>query len=151
MSYNSFKTVFKFPLKLSSACPEIKVLTADGHMAFDWLFSTETNFKQEILSVLNGEKEKLENSPLENLIFDHSRFNIYSYDKNNKRRIPVLKIRGWGYLTADSPAGLNLPIGLAENLSIDFAHFIIEKIISEVKENNTRASNSSKINPQVKI
>ena len=63
----------------------------------------------------------------------------------------MLKIRGWGYLTADSPAGLNLPIGLAENLSIDFAHFIIEKIISEVKENNTRASNSSKINPQVKI
>lgn len=127
MSYSNFKTVFKFPLKLSPVCPEIKVLTADNHMAFDWLFSTETNLKQEILDVLNGEKEKLENSPFENLIFDHSKFSVYSYDKNNKR-IPVLRIRGWGYLTADSPVSLNLPIGLAENLSIDFAQFIVEKL-----------------------
>ena len=122
--YNNFKLVFKFPLKPSSVCPGIKVSTADNKMAFDWMGYWSDEVRSEILEVINGTKDKIEGggnfkpaliSPIDSFI-------VYFDDK------PLLRIRGWGYLTGSGVGGLNLPSELANNLSTSFAEYIVDKL-----------------------
>ena len=122
--YNNFKLVFKFPLKPNSICPRIKVSTADNKMAFDWMGDWSDEVRSEILEVINGTKDKIEGGgnfkPA--LIYSIDYFIVYFDDK------PLLRIRGWGYLTGIGGWGLNLPSELANNLSISFAEYIVDRL-----------------------
>ena len=123
--YNNFKLVFKFSLKPSFAFPEIKVSTADNKMmAFDWIGDWSDEVRSEILEVINGTKDKIEGggSFKPALIYSIDSFIVYFDDK------PLLRIRGWGYLTGSGVGGLNLPSELANNLSTSFAEYIVDRL-----------------------
>ena len=55
-------------------------------------------------------------------IYSIDSFIVYFDDK------PLLRIRGWGYLTGSGVGGLNLPSELANNLSTSFAEYIVDRL-----------------------
>lgn len=110
------KEIFKLPLLHRPGA--ISVLDSNGHKVFDWLTDNH-ELREKILEVIN-------NKTRENLGI--SIYNRYKQIVTLNYR-PILRIRGWGYLTGTG--GLCLSVEEAttvqDNLGINIANSIGEE------------------------
>lgn len=108
---------YKFPLHMWEKNFEVKVFTVDGKMAFDWSSNFTSDLKKKIIAVINGEQK-----------FPHKdkfyRNGITIYHKGLE--IPILRIRGWGYLTG--VGGLHLSSEEAIKIQDEFGDYIVEQL-----------------------
>lgn len=96
---------------------EIKVFTSDDKMAFDWLDNFTPGFKKKIIAIINGEQ----NPPHKDKFY---RDGITIYHKDII--MPILRIRGWGYLTG--VGGLHLSEDEAIRIQNEFGDYIIKQL-----------------------
>lgn len=96
---------------------EIKVFTSDNKMAFDWLGNFTSDCKKKVIAIINGEQK-----PSHKNNFYRDGINIYHKDL----KLPILRIRGWGYLTG--VGGLHLPSEEAIKIQDDFGDYIVEQL-----------------------
>jgi hypothetical protein len=115
----TFKDVYKFPLKVDDYCPII-TWTADKQRAFDWCVDISLEKQQELIDVLNGTKQHQFKYK-----FYREGIEIYSENPIFKGK-PVLRIRGWGYLTGSG--GLHLSAEEAIKIQNDFGDYIVEQL-----------------------
>ena len=114
----TFKEVYKFPLKVDDYCPII-TWTVDNQRAFDWCVDVSPEKQQELIGMINGTKQHQ---------FKHKfyREGIEIYSDNPIFKGPILRIRGWGYLTGIG--GLHLPQEEAIKLQNEFGDYIVEQL-----------------------
>ena len=126
LEINSFKDVFTFPLELHHG----KVMTADFHMAFDFIprflnpeaIQISDEDKQKIVDIINGEDRKIAEHIL---TYENGDIKLNGKD--------FIMMRGWGYLTGTG--GLNLPGERAKELQDEFGNYVIEKL---TRKNDTK-------------
>jgi hypothetical protein len=114
----TFKEVYKFPLKVDEYCPII-TWTADKQRAFDWCVDVSSEKQQELIDMINRTKQHQ---------FKHKfyREGIEIYSDNPIFKGPILRIRGWGYLTGIG--GLHLPQEEAIKIQDEFGDYIVEQL-----------------------
>ena len=123
----AFKEYYRFPLKSSTV--QIKVLTADGWPAFDWLipdYGGCLSIRKQILARLNGEDEGI---GLIKKIFrcDNQIVSaIFCEGPNNGKEIKLFRIRGWGMLTGSG--GFHLSAENAIEIQDAFAAYCVEML-----------------------
>lgn len=96
---------------------EVKVFTSDDKMAFDWLGNFTSGCKKKVIAIINGEQKP----PHKNKFY---RDGIEIYHKDLK--LPILRIRGWGYLTG--PGGLHLSSEEAVKIQDEFGDYIVKQL-----------------------
>ena len=111
-----WQDVYKFPLHMWEGF-EIKVFTSDDKMAFDWLGNFTSDCKKKVIAIINGEQK-----PPHKDKFYRDGVEIYHKDL----KLPILRIRGWGYLTGIG--GLHLPSEEAAKIQDEFGDYIIEQL-----------------------
>jgi hypothetical protein len=120
----NWQDVYKFPLHMWENF-EIKVFTADNKMAFDWLGNFTSECKKKTIAIINGEQK-----PSHKDKFYRDGIQIYHKDLGR----PILRIRGWGYLTG--VGGLHLSEDKAINIQNEFGDYIVKQL------NDNSAGNS---------
>ena len=111
---------YKLPLEVDEGCPII-TWDANNHRAFDWLTSGALEQKRQIVNVINGvdSDRKFKNQ------FYREGIHIYSKAPELKE-IPILRIRGWGYLTGIG--GCHLDHETAIQIQDAFGDYIVEQL-----------------------
>lgn len=112
---------YKLPLKLDEYVDNI-VWTSDSYRAFDFIdddFPVNNDMKEAIVNIINDEPT--------NYIFTPESFigkeEIIYYIKD-KKPIPFIVIRGWGYLTGSHSLNIDVAI-MVQN---GFRDFILNKL-----------------------
>lgn len=117
MNKNLYKEYFKFPLELDKESI-FKVMTADGHMAFDFNFAlmhTEDNFMQILIDLANNpESHKL--TTFSNAKFNTFDSNLYFQDEQ------IASIRSWGRFVGQ----LELSDEKALEIQESFANYLVD-------------------------
>ena len=115
---------YKLPLKVDEYCTII-TWTADMQRAFDWLINATLEQKQQLVDVINGTNSdrKFKNQ------FYREGIHIYSKAPELKD-IPILRIRGWGYLTG--LGGCHLDDKIAAQIQDAFGDYIVEQLNKNV-------------------
>lgn len=111
-----WKDVYKFPLYMWENF-EVKVFTKEDQMAFDWMGNFTSECKKKIISIINGEQKP----PHRDKFY---RDGIVIYHKGLEK--PILRIRGWGYLTG--VGGLRLSEDEAIRIQNEFGDYIIKQL-----------------------
>lgn len=114
----TFKEVYKFPLKVDEYCPII-TWTVDNQRAFDWCVDVNFEKQQEIIDMINGTKQHQFN-------YKFYREGIEIYSGNPIFKGPILRIRGWGYLTGIG--GLHLDHEEAIRIQNEFGDYIVDQL-----------------------
>lgn len=114
----TFKEVYKFPLKVDEYCPII-TWTADKQRAFDWCVDVSPEKQQELIDMINGIKQH-------QFKYKFYRKDIEIYSNNPIFKSPILRIRGWGYLTG--VGGLHLSQEEAIKIQDEFGDYIVEQL-----------------------
>lgn len=111
---------YKFPLKVDEYCTII-TWDANSQRAFDWLINATLEQKQQLVDVINGvhSDKKFKNK------FYRDGIHIYSKAPELKDT-PILRIRGWGYLTGTG--GCHLDHKTAAQIQDAFGDYIIEQL-----------------------
>lgn len=119
----TFKEVYKFPLKVDEYCPII-TWTADNQRAFDWCVDVSPEKQQELIDTINDTKQHQ---------FKHKfyREGIKIYSDNPIFKGPILRIRGWGYLTGIG--GLHLNSEEAIRIQDEFGDYIVEQLNKNIE------------------
>lgn len=107
-----------FPLEFSYDKYGEWCTAANSQLCFQFRPSNDVDEKKikRIVDVING---------VSNTVFDHE----YTYDGNGyviENGVPLILIRGWGYLT--SSGGLNLPAKEAAAVQDDLGNYIVERL-----------------------
>ena len=115
---------YKFPLKVDEYCTII-TWTAENQRAFDWLINATLEQKQQLVDVINGTNSdrKFKNQ------FYREGIHIYSKAPELKDA-PILRIRGWGYLTG--VGGHHLDRDVAAQIQDAFGDYIVEQLNKHV-------------------
>ena len=116
----TFKEVYRLPLKVDDYCPII-TWTADNQRAFDWCVDVSSEKQQELIDMINGTKQHQFKYK-----FYREGIEIYSDNPNSIFKNPILRIRGWGYLTGTG--GLHLPQEEAVKIQDEFGDYIVEQL-----------------------
>ena len=115
---------YKLPLKVDEFC-DIITWTADDKRAFDLLINMPLKQKQMFVAVLNG------TSPHRRFKNQFYREGIHIYSKAPELKdTPILRIRGWGYLTG--VGGCHLDYETATQIQDEFGDFIVEQLNKHV-------------------
>ena len=124
----TFKDYYKFPLKPMVGCERLKVLTADNQMAFDWCDEFTDNFRNNIISCING-NGSFNKSYLMNYIFYENDTGIVGINFGKEDlNCSLLRIRGWGHLTGIG--GLHLSEEEAKAIQDEFGEYIVKMLNS---------------------
>ena len=115
----NFKEAYKFPLHADDFFP-IKAWTADNQNAFDMSRNVTIVGLQNLCSTINGETEYEGRHT-----FHYEDGKVF--DENGK---PLLRLRGWGYLTGSG--GLNLSPNEAIQIQDDFGNYITQRLNHEI-------------------
>lgn len=91
-------------------------------MAFDWLCNLTSDCKKKVIAIINGEQK----SPHKDKFY---RDGIKIYHKGLK--LPILRIRGWGYLTGTG--GLHLPDKEAIKIQDEFGDYIVKQLNGDIE------------------
>lgn len=97
---------------------ELKVFTADDKMALDWCRNFTSPVKHQVIDIINGTQKPLHNN---NQFY---RDGVLIYHKDIQK--PILRIRGWGYLTGTG--GLHLSQEEAIKIQDEFGDYIVEQL-----------------------
>ena len=120
-----WKEVYKFPLKVVEATPFVAV-TNDNKHAFDFVstrdcyvpaFTVPYDYAMRFVNVINGEN-KTDFAP--NFTYDNG-FVYFG-------ELPVIRVRGWGYLTGKGKYALGLNGEDAVRLQNEFGGYIADKL-----------------------
>ena len=115
---------YKLPLKVDEYC-DIITWTADGQRAFDWLIKATLEQKQQLVDVINGTNS---DKRFKNQFY---REGIHIYSKASElKEVPILRIRGWGYLTG--VGGHHLDRDVAIQIQDAFGDYIVEQLNKNV-------------------
>ena len=114
----TFKDVYKLPLKVDDYCPII-TWTADKQRAFDWCVDVSPKKQQELIDMINGTKQH-------QFKYKFYQEGIEIYSDNPTFKGPILRIRGWGYLTGIG--GLHLSQEEAIKIQNEFGDYIVEQL-----------------------
>ena len=121
----TFKDVYKFPLKVDEYC-DIITWTAENQRAFDWLVDVTLEQKQQIVDVINGTNS---DRRFKNQFY---REGIHIYSKASElKNVPIITIRGWGYLTGIG--GLHLALEEAIKIQDAFGDYIVEQLNKSIE------------------
>jgi hypothetical protein len=114
---------YKLPLKVDEYC-DIITWTADCQRAFDWLIDCDLEKKQELIKIINGEASDKK--------FKHKfyREGIHIFNEASITEYPILRVRGWGYLTGIG--GRHLDRDVAIQIQNAFGDFIVEQLNKNV-------------------
>ena len=109
---------YQLPLKVDEYCPII-TWTANKQRAFDWCVNISSEKQQELIDMINETKQHQ---------FKHKfyREGIEIYSDNSIFKRPILRIRGWGYLTGIGR--LHLSQEEAVKIQDDFGDYIVEQL-----------------------
>lgn len=109
---------YKLPLKVDDYCTII-TWTADNQRAFDWCYNVRPGKQKELINAINGiEYPKFQ--------YKFYRKGIEICSTNPIIDGPILRIRGWGYLTGTG--GLHLSEEEAIKIQDEFGDYIIEQL-----------------------
>ena len=119
----TFRDYYKFPLKPMGGLEQLKVLTDDNKMAFDWTSKYSKETINKFIEVINGTRK--------NDTIDHFKYNsntccVYFYGILGPR-VNLLRIRGWGMLT-DNP--YHLSEDKAKEIQDSFGNYIVKQLNS---------------------
>lgn len=107
--------VYKLPFKLAYG----KIFTSESNMALDFIVRMSVKEQQRVVDVLNG------------ISSEHTTKNLTNVEGEiSANNIPVLLIRGWGYLTGIG--GLHLPSDEAARIQDGFAEWVILRLQGKV-------------------
>lgn len=114
---------YKLPLKVDEYCTII-TWTTDMQRAVDWLIDGDFEQKQQIIDVINGINSDRK--------FKHKfyRDGIHIYSEAPELNSPILRIRGWGYLTG--VGGCHLNHETAAKIQDAFGDYIVEQLNKNV-------------------
>ena len=114
---------YKLPLKIDEYC-DIITWTADKKRAFDWCADVGPEKQQELVDVINGTKQH-------QFKYKFYREDSYIFSENPIfKEEPVLRIRGWGYLTG--VGGCHLNRETAAQIQDEFGDYIVEQLNKNV-------------------
>ena len=114
---------YKIPLEVDEHC-DIITWTADGKRAFDWLIGCDLEKKQEVVKIINGEES---DKKFKRKFY---RKGIHIFNEASITEYPILRIRGWGYLTG--VGGCHLDREIAAQIQDAFGDYIVEQLNKNV-------------------
>ena len=120
----NWQEYYKLPLKVDEDCTII-TWDANNRRAFDWLINGTLEQKERVVDLINGSNS---NKKLKNQFY---REGVHIYSKSPALKdVPILRIRGWGYLTG--VGGCHLDHEIAAQIQDAFGDYIVEQLNKNV-------------------
>lgn len=125
-----WQQAYKLPVKIWGGAADVKVFTAEGSMAWDFMFGMfKDMFDGKEIMVISPEQKQdivdLVNETKKGKIEGEVVYNVEQGTIEVDGKV-LLLVRGWGHLTGGG--GLNLKPEQAKVIQDDFANYIVQKL-----------------------